>query len=76
VTVNGNFWRWCITIFSADILIILSVVLYGSETWSLTLGDMHRVFEDRVLRKIFRQTKDKVTGDRRASELVLFIKYN
>jgi hypothetical protein len=35
--------------------IILSVVLYGCETWSLTLGKEHRlrVFENRVLRKIF-----------------------
>jgi hypothetical protein len=35
--------------------IILPVVLYGCETWSLTLEDEHRlrVFENRVLRKIF-----------------------
>jgi hypothetical protein len=35
--------------------VILSVVLYGCETWSLTLGEEHglRVFENRVLRKIF-----------------------
>jgi hypothetical protein len=33
----------------------LSVVLCGCETWSLTLKDEHtlRVFENRVLRKIF-----------------------
>jgi hypothetical protein len=33
----------------------LSVVLDGCETWSLTLGEEHwlRVFENRVLRKIF-----------------------
>jgi len=33
----------------------LPVVLYGCETWSLTLGEEHRlrVFENRVLRKIF-----------------------
>jgi hypothetical protein len=29
--------------------IILSVVLYGCETWSLTLREEHRVFENRVL---------------------------
>jgi hypothetical protein len=35
--------------------IILPVVLYGCETWSLTLGEEHRlrVFENRVLRRIF-----------------------
>jgi hypothetical protein len=35
--------------------IILPVVLYGCETWSLTLGEGHRlsVFENRVLRRIF-----------------------
>jgi hypothetical protein len=34
--------------------IILPVVLYGSETWSLTLREEHRlrVFENRVLRRI------------------------
>jgi hypothetical protein len=35
--------------------VILSVVLYGCETWSFTLREEHRlrVFENRVLRKIF-----------------------
>jgi hypothetical protein len=35
--------------------VILSVVLYGCATWSLTLGEEHRlrVFENRVLRRIF-----------------------
>jgi hypothetical protein len=35
--------------------VILPVVLYGCETWSLILGKEHRlnVFEKRVLRKIF-----------------------
>jgi hypothetical protein len=35
--------------------VILPVVLYGCETWSLSLGDDHRlrVFENRVLGKIF-----------------------
>jgi hypothetical protein len=44
--------------------IILPVVLYGSETWSLTLREEHRlrVFGNRVLRRIFRPKGDKVTG--------------
>jgi hypothetical protein len=35
--------------------VILPVVLYGCETWSLTLRDEHRlrIFENRVLRRIF-----------------------
>jgi hypothetical protein len=35
--------------------VILPIVLYGCETWSLTLREEHRlrVFENRVLRKIF-----------------------
>jgi hypothetical protein len=35
--------------------VILPVVLYGCETWSLALGEEHRlrVFENRVLRRIF-----------------------
>jgi hypothetical protein len=45
--------------------IILPVVLYGCETWSLTLREEHRlrVFENRVLRKIFGQKGDEVTGE-------------
>jgi hypothetical protein len=44
--------------------IILLVVLYGCETWSLTVRDEHklRVFENRVLRRIFGPKRDGVTG--------------
>jgi hypothetical protein len=44
--------------------IILPVVLYGCETWSLTLREEHRlrVFENRVLRRIFGRKRDEVTG--------------
>jgi hypothetical protein len=40
------------------------VVLYGCETWSLTLREEHRlkVYENRVLRRIFGWKKDEVTG--------------
>ena len=43
--------------------IILPVVLYGCETWSLTLWEKRRlrVFENRVLKRIFRPKKDEVT---------------
>jgi len=45
--------------------VILPVVLYGCETWSLTLreGRKLRVFENRVLRKIFGPRSDEVTGE-------------
>jgi hypothetical protein len=44
--------------------VILPVVLYGCETWSLTLRKEHRlrVFENRVLRRIFGPKRDEVTG--------------
>jgi len=43
---------------------ILPFVLYGCETWSPTVSEEHRlrVFENRMLRKIFGPTRDKVTG--------------
>jgi hypothetical protein len=45
--------------------IILPVVLYGCETWSLTLRGEHRlrVFENRVLRRMFGPKRDEVTGE-------------
>jgi hypothetical protein len=43
---------------------ILPVVLYGCGTWSLTLREEHRlrVFENRVLRRIFGLKRDEVMG--------------
>jgi hypothetical protein len=45
--------------------IILPVVFYGCETWSLTLREEQRlrVFENRVLRRIFGPKRDGVTGE-------------
>jgi hypothetical protein len=45
--------------------IILPVILYGCETWSLTLRKEHRlrVFENRVLRRIFGPKRDEVSGE-------------
>jgi hypothetical protein len=44
--------------------IIVPVVLYGYETWSLTLREEHKlmVFENRVLRRIFGPKRDGVMG--------------
>jgi hypothetical protein len=63
----------CLSILQFDIqilkikmyrTIILPVVLYGNETWSPTLREERRlrVFENRVLRRIFWLKRDKVTG--------------
>ena len=44
---------------------ILPVILYGCETWSLTLREERRlrVFENRVLRRIFGPMTDDLTGE-------------
>jgi hypothetical protein len=48
-------------------IIILPVVLYGCETWSLTLREecRLRVFETRMLRRVFGPKRDEVTGELR-----------
>jgi hypothetical protein len=63
--------------------IILPVVLYGCETWSLTLREEYRLraSENRVLRRIFGPKRDEVTGEWRKlhnEELhdLYFVKYN
>jgi len=45
--------------------IIFPLVSYGCETWSLTLREecRLRVFENRVLRRIFGPKRDEVTGE-------------
>ena len=47
------------------ITVILPVVLYGCETWSLTLREERklRVFENMVLRRMFGPRSDEVTGE-------------
>jgi hypothetical protein len=46
---------------------ILPVVLYGCESWSLTLREKHRLrmFENRLLMRIFGPKRDEVTRERR-----------
>jgi hypothetical protein len=50
--------------YGQDKTVIFPVVLYGCEIWSLTLGEEHRlrVFENKVLRRIFGPKRDEVTG--------------
>jgi hypothetical protein len=45
--------------------IILPLVLYGCETWSVTVREEHRLreFENRIPRRIFGLKRDEVTGD-------------
>ena len=44
--------------------VVFPFVLYGCETWSLTLREEHRlgVFENRVLRKVLGSRGDEMTG--------------
>jgi hypothetical protein len=61
--------------------IIMSVVLYGCETWSLTLREQHRlrVFQNRVLRRILGPKKNNSTMEKTAqwgaSKSVLVTRY-
>jgi hypothetical protein len=52
-------------LLSRNVNIIVPVVLYGCGTWSLTLREEHRlrVFENRVLRRIFGPKRDELTGE-------------
>jgi len=45
--------------------VILTLILYGCETWLLTLREERRLrmFENRVLRRIFGPKRDEVTGE-------------
>jgi hypothetical protein len=56
--------------------IMLPVVLYGCETWSITLREKNRlrVFENRVLRGIFGPKRDEVTGEWSVKMLMFSIK--
>jgi hypothetical protein len=74
VEVDGR-EKWCISYLTAltlrtpfitvaaGFIIIFPVVLYGCETWSLTLREERRlrVFEKTVLRSVFRPKMDEVT---------------
>jgi len=54
-----------IQVIKLDRTIVFPVALYGCETWSLTLREGYklRVYENRVLRRIFRPTWDEVTRE-------------
>ena len=60
-----NFCSYIILISKRIILVILPVVLYGCETWSLTLREERklRVFENMVLRRIFGPRREEVNGE-------------
>jgi hypothetical protein len=59
--------------------IILPVVSYGCETWSLILREecRPRIFGNRVLRRIFCPKRDNVTGDwRKLHKKALYVVYS
>jgi len=60
-----DFCYKCVQALSKSILKLLPVVLYGCETWSLTLREERklRAFENMVLRRIFGSRRDEVTGE-------------
>jgi hypothetical protein len=74
---SGNAWYHsvqnilCFLLMSENVkfrictTIILPVVLYGCETWSLILREEHclRMFENGVLKRIFGKKRDEVTGE-------------
>jgi len=55
---------------------VLPVVLYGCETWSLTLREKRRLrlFENRVLIRIFVPRRDEVTGEWRKVQMRILVK--
>jgi hypothetical protein len=57
--------NWASIELKIYITIILPAVVYGCESWSLTLREERRlrVFENRVLRKVFGPRRDEVTGE-------------
>jgi hypothetical protein len=65
LTVNGKASSNYLSLYLSLHTIILPVVLYGCETWSLTLKEecRLRVYENRVLRKIFGPKRDEVTRE-------------
>jgi hypothetical protein len=77
IVLTDSWWvfkshRWTITSFFGLKIkiyrtIIMPVVLYGCETWSLTLREERRlrVFENRVLRRVFGPKGEEVTGELR-----------
>jgi hypothetical protein len=46
-------------------IILPAILLYGCETWSLTVREEHilRVFDNSVLRRIFGPERNEVTGE-------------
>jgi hypothetical protein len=74
---SGNAWYHSVQSLLSSLLLsrnikakiyrtmIQPIVLYGCETWFLTLKEQHRlrVFENRVLRRIFGPKRDEVTGE-------------
>jgi hypothetical protein len=57
--------------------IILPVVLYGCETWSLTFMEKRRlwVFQNRVLRRVLDPKSNEVTGNGESYVMMIYIPY-
>ena len=55
--------------------IIPPIVLYGYETWSLTLREEHRltVFENKILREILGSKRDEITGEWESNTMLSYM---
>jgi hypothetical protein len=64
ITIFTNITIITISTTTITIIAIFPVVLFGSETWNITLREGHRlrVFENRILKGIFRPQRDEVMG--------------
>jgi hypothetical protein len=62
---GSSVFQFAIQNFKIYRTIILPVVVYGCETWSLTLREEHRlrVFEYRMLRRIYEPKREEVIGE-------------
>jgi hypothetical protein len=56
---------------------MLPLVLYGCDTWSVTLREGHRLkmFENRVLKKKFERKMDEVTGKETTQRAALYSEF-
>ncbi|KAJ4433052.1 hypothetical protein ANN_15309 [Periplaneta americana] len=71
-TLLDDFFNSKLAVFFKRGAALADVVLYGYETWTITLEEeqMSRLFENKVIKKIFEAKKDEVAGEWRKSHNV------
>jgi hypothetical protein len=65
-SIHQNALNYCLIKIKIYAIIIFSLVLCGCESWSLLLGEKRRlrVFENKVLMRIYVSKREEVTGNR------------